>query len=109
MLSRKLDLEGAGQLSMPDTPGLWPLSWHTGACLVPKHSPLCFPLRLAACWPPQGWRGHYFHPLGTVARLAAMAHRLPSVPAGDPGQLSLPEARPLAPFFLLLVERSGQG
>lgn len=37
MLSRKLHLEGVGQLSVPDTPGLWLPSWHTGAFLVPKH------------------------------------------------------------------------
>lgn len=96
VLSRKLGLEGIEHFSVPDTPGLWPPSWHTRACLVPKH-PLCFPLCLAACWPPGGWRGHHFHPLGRVARQAAMAHRLPSVPAGNPGQVPLPGARLLAP------------
>lgn len=69
MLSRKLDLEGAKQFSVPDTSGPWPPSWHTRTCLVPKH-PLCFPLRLAAGWPPGDWRGHHFHPFGTVTRQA---------------------------------------
>lgn len=52
MLAKKLDLEGAEQLSMPVPLGLWPFSWPTGARLLPKHFPLCFPLCHVACWLP---------------------------------------------------------
>lgn len=44
VLSRKLSLERNEQLSVPDTPGLWPPSWHTESALcpnIPSASPFC--------------------------------------------------------------------
>lgn len=63
MLSRKLSLERNEQLSVPDTPGLWPPSWHTESALCPN-IPSASPSIFAACWLLGGWRGHYFPPFG---------------------------------------------
>ena len=108
MLSRKLSLERNEQLSVPDTPGLWPPSWHTESALcpnIPSASPSI--LLPAGFWEAGGATTSL--PLAYAgARQTATAHRLPGMPAGNPGQDSLPGAWPRPPPFSILVERDGQ-
>lgn len=81
---------GSGFAAGSGTPGL--PGAQTSPSLLPSSVLLSADL-------PRAGGGHRFHPLGTTARLAAMAHRLPGVPTGNPGQVFLSEARLLAPPF----------
>ena len=94
--SRKLGLGGAGQLSMPVTPGLWPFSWHAGLpCAQTFLSPLP-----PWSWLPRARRATTSLSLGMVTKLAAMAHRLPGVPTWS--QASAHHPLPLFPFCIFL-------
>lgn len=107
MLSRKLSLERNEQLSVPDTPGLWPPSWHTESALcpnIPSASPSILPP--AGFWEAGGattsipW---HMQVLGRQPQhtgcLACQLRTLAKTPCLEPG---------LGPPFSILVKRDGQ-